>query len=79
MEALATASPVVVDINPHLAAAQKTELQHLVGQFSDVFSPGRRGSSSMTFAHRQGLLCDSGPTESQRPVDTLLRREFRRC
>ncbi len=37
--ALATASPVVVDINPHLAAAQKTELQHLVGQFSDVFSP----------------------------------------
>ncbi|KAL1269301.1 hypothetical protein QQF64_031590 [Cirrhinus molitorella] len=30
-------------INPHLSAAQKTELQHLVGQFSDVFSilPGR--------------------------------------
>ncbi len=37
--ALATISPVVVDISPHLSATQKTELQHLVGQFSDVFSP----------------------------------------
>ncbi len=39
MAALATVSPVVVDISPHLSATQKTELQHLVGQFSDVFSP----------------------------------------
>ncbi|KAL0160841.1 hypothetical protein M9458_044566, partial [Cirrhinus mrigala] len=31
--------PVVVDVNPHLLAAQKGELQHLIGQFSDVFSP----------------------------------------
>ncbi len=37
--ALATVSPVVVDISPHMSATQKTELQHLVGQFSDVFSP----------------------------------------
>ncbi len=28
-----------MDINPQLSAAQKAELQHLVGQFSDVFSP----------------------------------------
>ncbi|KAL1249190.1 hypothetical protein QQF64_020195 [Cirrhinus molitorella] len=39
LSALTTTDPVVVDINPHLSAAQKTELQHLVGQFSDVFSP----------------------------------------
>ncbi|KAI2644034.1 Retrovirus-related Pol polyprotein from transposon 17.6 [Labeo rohita] len=32
-----------VVINPHLSAAQKTELQHLVSQFTDVFSsqPGQ--------------------------------------
>ncbi|KAL1250905.1 hypothetical protein QQF64_018701 [Cirrhinus molitorella] len=43
LSALTTRDPVVVDVNPHLSAAQKTELQHLVGQFSDVFSilPGR--------------------------------------
>ncbi|KAL0176991.1 hypothetical protein M9458_029321, partial [Cirrhinus mrigala] len=28
--------PVVVDVNPHLSAAQKAELQHLVSQFQDV-------------------------------------------
>ncbi len=39
LAALATTTPVVVDVNPHLSAAQKNELQHLVGQFSDVFSP----------------------------------------
>ncbi len=37
--ALASTEPVVVDTNPHLSAAQKGELQHLIGQFSDVFSP----------------------------------------
>ncbi len=36
---LACTEPVVVDTNPHLSAAQKGELQHLIGQFSDVFSP----------------------------------------
>ncbi|KAL1258158.1 hypothetical protein QQF64_011402 [Cirrhinus molitorella] len=35
---LGISDPVVVDINPHLSAAQKTELQHLVSQFADVFS-----------------------------------------
>ncbi|KAL1252622.1 hypothetical protein QQF64_017315 [Cirrhinus molitorella] len=41
--ALATSDPVVVDVNLHLSAAQKNELYHLVGQFSDVFSsvPGQ--------------------------------------
>ncbi|KAI2644624.1 Retrovirus-related Pol polyprotein [Labeo rohita] len=39
LAALVTSDPVVVDINPHLSAAQKGELQHLIGQFSDVFSP----------------------------------------
>ncbi len=39
LSALATIDPVVVDISTQLSAAQKTELQHLVGQFSDVFSP----------------------------------------
>lgn len=38
LAALAITDPVVVDINPHLLAAQKRELQHLVGQFPDVFS-----------------------------------------
>ncbi|KAL0147152.1 hypothetical protein M9458_057676, partial [Cirrhinus mrigala] len=40
---LSLTDPVVVDINPHLSAAQKSELQHLVDQFLDVFSsrPGQ--------------------------------------
>ncbi|KAL0176575.1 hypothetical protein M9458_028905, partial [Cirrhinus mrigala] len=39
LAAFSTSEPVVVDMNPHLSAAQKGELQHLIGQFSDVFSP----------------------------------------
>ncbi len=40
LSALTTIDPVVVDVNHHpLSASQKKELQHLVGQFSDVFSP----------------------------------------
>nr|XP_021325913.1 uncharacterized protein LOC110438340 [Danio rerio] len=43
LAALATSEPVVVDINPHLSAAQKGDLRHLIGQFPDVFSylPGQ--------------------------------------
>ncbi|KAI2647274.1 Retrovirus-related Pol polyprotein from transposon 17.6 [Labeo rohita] len=43
LAALAQAEPAVVDMNPHLSPVQKTELRHLVGQFSDVFShlPGQ--------------------------------------
>ncbi len=41
--ALAAVEPVLVDTNPGLSAEQKAELQHLIGQFSDVFSsvPGK--------------------------------------
>nr|XP_055032771.1 uncharacterized protein LOC129421341 [Misgurnus anguillicaudatus] len=39
LSALANSPPVVVDMDPQLSAAQKSELQHLVSQFSDVFSP----------------------------------------
>ncbi|KAL0165651.1 hypothetical protein M9458_037495, partial [Cirrhinus mrigala] len=39
LAALVTSDPVVVDVNPRLSPAQKEELQHLIGQFSDVFSP----------------------------------------
>ncbi|KAI2645011.1 Transposon Ty3-I Gag-Pol polyprotein [Labeo rohita] len=42
LAALSLTEPVVVDVNPHLSAAQKTELQHLV-RLGDVFSsqPGQ--------------------------------------
>ncbi len=39
LSALTTIDPMVIDVNHHLSAAQKKEFQHLVGQFSDVFSP----------------------------------------
>ncbi len=39
LAALITVDAVVVDVGLQLSAAQKAELQHLVGQFSDVFSP----------------------------------------
>ncbi|KAL1279405.1 hypothetical protein QQF64_026078 [Cirrhinus molitorella] len=43
LAALANSNPVVVDINSQLVAGQKAEPQHLIGQFSDVFStrPGQ--------------------------------------
>ncbi|KAL0199468.1 hypothetical protein M9458_008008, partial [Cirrhinus mrigala] len=43
LSAVAHTDPVVVDVGEHLSAAQKTELQHLISQFSDMFStrPGR--------------------------------------
>ncbi|KAI2647465.1 Transposon Ty3-I Gag-Pol polyprotein [Labeo rohita] len=41
--ALASVDPVVMDMGDNLSAAQKTELNHLVSQFSNVFStrPGQ--------------------------------------
>ncbi len=36
---LATSDPGVVDMNSLLSDAQKKDLHHLIGQFSDVFSP----------------------------------------
>ncbi|KAI2658155.1 Transposon Ty3-I Gag-Pol polyprotein [Labeo rohita] len=43
LAALCLSEPVVVNMDPHLSAAQKGDLQHLIGQFSDVFShlPGQ--------------------------------------
>ncbi len=38
LAALNTMEAVVVDVNLQLSAVEKAELQHLVGQFSDVFS-----------------------------------------
>ncbi|KAL1261365.1 hypothetical protein QQF64_006630 [Cirrhinus molitorella] len=81
LSALATVSPVAVDVNPHLSAAQKTEIQHLIGQFSDVFSlgPGGPMCSSTTSGHPQESSSGSGPTVSRRLGDRLLRRKYRKC
>uniref|UniRef100_A0A8C1WPE3 ribonuclease H n=1 Tax=Cyprinus carpio TaxID=7962 RepID=A0A8C1WPE3_CYPCA len=61
--ALAASSPVVVDVSPHLLAAQKTELQHLVSQFSDVFSP-RPGRTCIL---QHDVRTPPGTTVRQRP------------
>ncbi len=63
LSALTTVDPVVVDVNPHLSAAQKKELQHLVSQFSDVFSslPGR------TNVLQHDVRVPSGAIVRQRP------------
>uniref|UniRef100_A0A8C1RIA6 ribonuclease H n=1 Tax=Cyprinus carpio TaxID=7962 RepID=A0A8C1RIA6_CYPCA len=61
--ALAASSPVVVDVSPHLSAAQKTELQHLVGQFSDVFSP-RPGRTNLL---QHDVRTPQGTIVRQRP------------
>uniref|UniRef100_A0A9J7ZFV4 Gypsy retrotransposon integrase-like protein 1 n=1 Tax=Cyprinus carpio carpio TaxID=630221 RepID=A0A9J7ZFV4_CYPCA len=39
LSAYTSSTPVVVDMDAQLSAAQKSELQHLVSQFPDVFSP----------------------------------------
>ncbi|XP_067303559.1 uncharacterized protein [Pseudorasbora parva] len=39
LSAFTDSPPVMVDMDPQLSAAQKSELQHLVSQFSAVFSP----------------------------------------
>uniref|UniRef100_A0A9J8BMN8 Gypsy retrotransposon integrase-like protein 1 n=1 Tax=Cyprinus carpio carpio TaxID=630221 RepID=A0A9J8BMN8_CYPCA len=39
LSALVQLPLVAVDMDPHLSAAQKSELQHLVSQFTNVFSP----------------------------------------
>ncbi len=43
LAAFTQSQPLVVDVDPQLSRSQKTELQHLVSHFSDVFSktPGR--------------------------------------
>ncbi len=61
--ALATVEPVLVDMNPDLSATQKAELQHLIGQFSDVFSavPGR------THLLQHDIRTPTGVIVKQRP------------
>ncbi len=61
--ALATVEPVLVDTNPGLSAEQKAELQHLIGQFSDVFSsvPGK------TQLVRHDIKTPPGVIVKQRP------------
>ncbi len=63
LAALASSDPVVVDVNPHLLAAQKGELQHLIGQFSDVFSslPGQTSVLQHDIRTPPGLVVRQRP------------------
>ncbi len=77
----ACTEPVVVDTDPHLSAAQKGELQHLIGQFSDVFSP-LPGQTNVIQHDIQTLPESSsgnGPIVSLRLVGELSRRKYTRC
>ncbi len=78
---LATSDPGVVDMNSLLSDAQKKDLHHLIGQFSDVFSPipGGLRSYNMTSAPRQELSSGSGPIVSLRLGDTPSRKRYKRC
>ncbi len=60
---LATSDPGVVDMNALLSDAQKKDLHHLIGQFSDVFSPipGR------TQVLQHDIRTPSGTVVRQRP------------
>ncbi|XP_073699461.1 uncharacterized protein [Garra rufa] len=61
--ALAVQEPAVVDANPNLSAAQKTELRHLVGQFQDVFSdtPGQTNVLSHDIHTPPGVVVRQRP------------------
>ncbi|KAL1273035.1 hypothetical protein QQF64_028897 [Cirrhinus molitorella] len=69
---LATSDPVVVDINPQLAAGQKMELQH---QFSSLMcsppGPGRPTLLNTKVKHLQESSFGSAPTGSLRLVGWL--------
>ncbi|KAI2645131.1 Retrovirus-related Pol polyprotein from transposon 17.6 [Labeo rohita] len=67
LAALSLTDPVVVDTNPHLSAAQKAELQHLVGQFSDVFS-SRPGQTNII---QHDIRTPPGVIVRQRPYQVL--------
>ncbi len=73
--ALATVEPVLVDTNPDLSATQKAELQHLIGQFSDVFSavPGRTHLLQHNIRTPTGVIIKQRPYRIQRLVGRLLR------
>ncbi|KAL0184751.1 hypothetical protein M9458_020447, partial [Cirrhinus mrigala] len=61
--ALATSEPLTVDMNELLSATQKTELQHLIGQFSDVFSPvpGRTNTLQHEIRTPPGVIVKQRP------------------
>ncbi len=63
LSALTTSGPMVVDVNPHLSAVQKKELQHLVSQFSDAFSPLPRQTNIL----QHDVRVPSGTIVRQRP------------
>ncbi|XP_042624239.1 uncharacterized protein LOC122147153 [Cyprinus carpio] len=63
LSAYTKATPVVVDMDPQLSAAQKTELQHLVSQFPDVFSP----QSGRTHVMEHDVRTPPGTIVRQRP------------
>ncbi|KAL0148983.1 hypothetical protein M9458_055787 [Cirrhinus mrigala] len=67
LAALSLTDPVVVDVNPQLSAAQKTELQHLVGQFQDVFS-SRPGQTNVI---QHDIRTPPGVIIRQRPYRVL--------
>ncbi len=69
---LATSDPGVVDMSALLSDAQKKDLHHLIGQFSDVFSPipGR------TQVLQHDIRTPSGTVVRQRPYRV---HEARRC
>ncbi|KAI2666706.1 Transposon Ty3-I Gag-Pol polyprotein [Labeo rohita] len=67
LSALAHTDPAVVDMGDHLSAAQKTELQHLISQFSDVFST-RPGQTNVI---EHDIRTAPGVIVRQRPYQVL--------
>ncbi|KAL0152849.1 hypothetical protein M9458_051843 [Cirrhinus mrigala] len=63
MTALTLQEPAVVDTNPNPSAAQKAELQHLVGQFQDIFSdtPGQTNIISHDIRTPPGVIVRQRP------------------
>ncbi|KAL1263574.1 hypothetical protein QQF64_006313 [Cirrhinus molitorella] len=71
LAALAVTDPVVVDMGEELSAAQRTELQHLVSQFSDVFSTARGTPSSSMISTPTGVICQAAPYRVPEVVDAI--------
>ncbi|KAI2665215.1 Retrovirus-related Pol polyprotein from transposon 17.6 [Labeo rohita] len=63
LAALTSLSPVVVDVNSDLSAAQKRDLQHLVSQFDDVFSllPGQTNVVQHSIKTQPGVIVRQRP------------------
>ncbi|KAI2667949.1 Retrovirus-related Pol polyprotein from transposon 17.6 [Labeo rohita] len=63
LAALTSLSPVVVDVNSDLSAAQKRDLQHLVSQFDDVFSllPGQTNVVQHSIKTQPGIIVRQRP------------------